>query len=120
MQGVRNGGQAVKNAAVQTNGTIDLWANNNTSVNNAILSISASGDNVGAGIGVALNNIDVQNSAQIIDNDGTDGEDDELKGKISASALSVNAETTGLINAISIAGGMTSSEMGFSSYIRAY
>lgn len=101
--------EAIKDAAAKTNGTIDIWANNNTSVNNAILSISASGDNVGAGIGVALNNIDVQNSAQIIDNDGTDDEDDELEGKISASALSVNAETTGLINAISIAGGITSS-----------
>lgn len=101
--------EAIKNATAKTNGTIDIWANNNTSVNNAILSISASGDNVGAGIGVALNNIDVQNSAQIINNDGTDDEDDELEGKISASALSVNAETTGLINAISIAGGMTSS-----------
>ena len=101
--------EAIKDATAKTNGTIDIWANNNTSVNNAILSISASGDNVGAGIGVALNNIDVQNSAQIIDNDGTDDEDDALEGKISASALSVNAETTGLINAISIAGGMTSS-----------
>ena len=101
--------EAIKDAAAKTNGTIDIWANNNTSVNNAILSISASGDNVGAGIGVALNNIDVQNSAQIIDNDGTDDEDDALEGKISASALSVNAETTGLINAISIAGGITSS-----------
>ena len=104
--------EAIKNATAKTNGTIDIWANNNTSVNNAILSISASGDNVGAGIGVALNNIDVQNSAQIIDNDGTGDEDDELEGKISASALSVNAETTGLINAISIAGGMTSSGKG--------
>ncbi|AXL21495.1 leukotoxin LktA family filamentous adhesin [Megasphaera stantonii] len=101
--------QAVKDADAQTNGAIDIWANNNTNVNNAILSISASGANVGAGIGVALNNIDVQNSAQVIDNDGTDDEDDDLEGKISASALSVNAETTGLINTISIAGGMTSS-----------
>lgn len=101
--------QAVKDADAQTNGAIDIWANNNTNVNNAILSISASGANVGAGIGVALNNIDVQNSAQVIDNDGTDDEDDNLEGKISASALSVNAETTGLINAISIAGGITSS-----------
>ncbi|WP_301963270.1 leukotoxin LktA family filamentous adhesin, partial [uncultured Megasphaera sp.] len=92
--------ESIKDAAAKTNGTIDIFANNNTSVNNAILSISASGDNVGAGIGVALNNIDVQNSAQIIDNDGTDDEDDALEGKISASALSVNAETTGLINAI--------------------
>ena len=112
--------EAIKDATAKTNGTIDIWANNNTSVNNAILSISASGDNVGAGIGVALNNIDVQNSAQIIDNDGTDDEDDDLEGKISASALSVNAETTGLINTISIAGGMTSSgEEGFFDKIKA-
>ena len=112
--------QAVKDADAQTNGAIDIWANNNTNVNNAILSISASGANVGAGIGVALNNIDVQNSAQVIDNDGTDDEDDDLEGKISASALSVNAETTGLINTISIAGGMTSSgEEGFFDKIKA-
>lgn len=101
--------EALKSSDAQTSGTIDIRANNNTSVNNAILSISASGANVGAGIGVALNNIDVQNTAQIIDNDGADDEDDELKGKLSASALSINAETTGLINAISIAGGVTSS-----------
>lgn len=94
--------------AANTTGHIDIWANNNTNVNNAILSISASGANVGAGIGVAFNNIDVQNTAQIADIDSTDSEED-VKGNISASALSVNAETTGLINAISVAGGMTSS-----------
>lgn len=93
----------------ENGGTIDIWANNNTSVNNAILSVSASGDNVGAGIGVAINNIDVQNTAQIKDNDGTEDKDDEVEGEISAFKLSVNAETTGLINTISIAGGMTSS-----------
>lgn len=107
----------------ENGGTIDIWANNNTSVNNAILSVSASGDNVGAGIGVAINNIDVQNTAQIKDNDGTEGEKDEVEGEISASKLSVNAETTGLINTISIAGGMTSSgeseEDGFFDKIKA-
>lgn len=107
----------------ENGGTIDIWANNNTSVNNAILSVSASGDNVGVGIGVAINNIDVQNTAQIKDNDGTEGEKDEVEGEISASKLSVNAETTGLINTISIAGGMTSSgeseEDGFFDKIKA-
>lgn len=101
--------KAKKDTSSNNGGTIDIWANNNTSVNNAILSLSASGSNVGAGIGVAINNIDVQNTAQIADNDGTKGEEDELKGEVSASSLSVNAETTGLINTISIAGGMTSS-----------
>lgn len=101
--------KAEKDTSSNNGGTIDIWANNNTSVNNAILSLSASGSNVGAGIGVAINNIDVQNTAQIADNDGTKGEEDELKGEVSASSLSVNAETTGLINTISIAGGMTSS-----------
>lgn len=101
--------KAKKDTSSNNDGTIDIWANNNTSVNNAILSLSASGSNVGAGIGVAINNIDVQNTAQIADNDGTKGEEDELKGEVSASSLSVNAETTGLINTISIAGGMTSS-----------
>lgn len=99
--------QAVKSAANQ--GSINIGATNNTSVTNAIISVSASGANVGTGIGVALNNIDVQNTAQIVDNDGTEGEDDELTGSISASDLNVNAETTGLINTVSIAGGVTSS-----------
>lgn len=115
--------KAKKDTSSNNGGTIDIWANNNTSVNNAILSLSASGSNVGAGIGVAINNIDVQNTAQIADNDGTKGEEDELKGEVSASSLSVNAETTGLINTISIAGGMTSSgereEGGFFDTIKA-
>ena len=99
--------QAVKSAANQ--GSINIGATNNTSVTNAIISVSASGANVGAGIGVALNNIDVQNTAQIVDNDGTEGEKEELTGSISAFDLNVNAETTGLINTVSVAGGVTSS-----------
>lgn len=113
--------QAVKSAANQ--GSINIGATNNTSVTNAIISVSASGANVGAGIGVALNNIDVQNTAQIVDNDGTEGEEEELTGSISASDLNVNAETTGLINSVSVAGGMTSSgtdsEEGFLDKVKA-
>ena len=90
-------------------GIIRIDANNDTSVTNAIVTFSASGANAGVGMGVAINNIDVQNTAQIIDNDGTKGENGELKGEISASELNVNAETTGLINSVSVAGGMTSS-----------
>lgn len=104
-------------------GIISIDANNDTSVTNAIVTFSASGANVGAGIGVALNNIDVQNTAQIVDNDGTEGEKDELTGSISASDLNVNAETTGLINSVSVAGGMTSSgtdsEEGFLDKVKA-
>ena len=104
-------------------GIISIDANNDTSVTNAIVTFSASGANAGAGIGVALNNIDVQNTAQIIDNDGTKGESDGLKGEISASELNVNAETTGLINSVSVAGGMTSSgtdsEEGFLDKVKA-
>ncbi len=113
--------QAVKSAANQ--GSINIGATNNTSVTNAIISVSASGANVGAGIGVALNNIDVQNTAQIVDNDGTEGEEEELTGSISASDLNVNAETTGLINTVSVAGGVTSSgtdsEEGFLDKVKA-
>lgn len=104
-------------------GIISIDANNDTSVTNAIVTFSASGDNAGVGMGVAINNIDVQNTAQIIDNDGTKGENDELKGEISASELNVNAETTGLINSVSVAGGMTSSgtdsEEGFLDKVKA-
>lgn len=99
---------ATKDSAGNT-GIISIDANNDTSVTNAIVTFSASGANAGVGMGVAINNIDVQNTAQIIDNDGTKGENDELKGEISASKLNVNAETTGLINSVSVAGGMTSS-----------
>lgn len=88
---------------------IDISAYNDTNVNNAILALSASGSNAAVGMGVAINNIDVQNTAQIVDNDGTEGEEDKLEGEISAAALNVAAETTGLINTISIAGGVTKS-----------
>lgn len=104
-------------------GIISIDANNDTSVTNAIVTFSASGANAGVGMGVAINNIDVQNTAQIIDNDGTKGESDGLKGEISASELNVNAETTGLINSVSVAGGMTSSgtdsEEGFLDKVKA-
>lgn len=96
-------------AQKDSNGNISIDANNDTSVTNAIVTFSASGANAGVGMGVAINNIDVQNTAQIIDNDGNEGENDGLKGEISASELNVNAETTGLINSVSVAGGMTSS-----------
>lgn len=93
-------------------GTIDVSAKNDTSANNAILSLAVSSNgsgggsaSVGVGAGVAINNIDVQNTAQIadIDEDGS-----ENTGEISASALDVSAATTGLLNTISIAGGATS------------
>lgn len=88
---------------------IDISAYNDTNVNNAILTLSASGSNAAVGMGVAINNIDVQNTAQIVDNDGTEDEENQLNGEISAGALNVTAETTGLINTISIAGGVTKS-----------
>lgn len=98
-----------KLTAQKDSGIISIDANNDTSVTNAIVTFSASGANAGVGMGVAINNIDVQNTAQIIDNDGNKDENDGLEGKISASKLNVNAETTGLINSVSVAGGMTSS-----------
>lgn len=104
-------------------GIISIDANNDTSVTNAIVTFSASGANAGVGMGVAINNIDVQNTAQIIDNDGNEDENDVLEGEISASELNVNAETTGLINSVSVAGGMTSSgtdsEEGFLDKVKA-
>lgn len=110
-------------AQKDTAGIISIDANNDTSVTNAIVTFSASGANAGVGMGVAINNIDVQNTAQIIDNDGNEDENDGLEGKISASELNVNAETTGLINSVSVAGGMTSSgtdsEEGFLDKVKA-
>ena len=110
-------------AKKDTAGNISIDANNDTSVTNAIVTFSASGANAGVGMGVAINNIDVQNTAQIIDNDGNEDENDGLEGKISASELNVNAETTGLINSVSVAGGMTSSgtdsEEGFLDKVKA-
>lgn len=113
---------ANKDSAGNT-GIISIDANNDTSVTNAIVTFSASGANAGVGMGVAINNIDVQNTAQIIDNDGNKDENDGLEGEISASKLNVNAETTGLINSVSVAGGMTSSgtdsEEGFLDKVKA-
>lgn len=114
---------AILTAQKDTTGIISIDATNDTSVTNAIVTFSASGANAGVGMGVAINNIDVQNTAQIIDNDGNEDENDGLEGKISASELNVNAETTGLINSVSVAGGMTSSgtdsEEGFLDKVKA-
>ena len=97
------------NAVLRAAKAIDISAYNDTNVNNAILNLSASGSNAAVGMGVAINNIDVQNTAQIVDNDGTEVEEDQLNGEFSAGALNVTAETTGLINTISLAGGITQS-----------
>ena len=94
----------------ESKGTIDIAAKNNTNVTNAILSFSASGANVGAGLAAAVNNINVRNTAQIADQDNAEDEEDSKgTGKISAANLNVHAETTGLLNTVSVAGGVTSS-----------
>ena len=94
----------------ESKGTIDIAAKNDTNVTNAILSFSASGANVGAGLAAAVNNINVRNTAQIADQDTEEEEKDSKgTGKISAANLNVHAETTGLLNTVSVAGGVTSS-----------
>ncbi|WP_370833493.1 leukotoxin LktA family filamentous adhesin [Acidaminococcus sp.] len=99
--------KAVKDEANNRKGSISITGYNNTNVNNAILSLSAANGAAAAGIAVAVNNIDVTNRAAV-ENLATDDDDDD-KGQIEASSLNVNAETTGLMNAVSVAGGVTSS-----------
>lgn len=99
--------KAVKDEANNRKGSISLTGYNNTNVNNAILSLSAANGAAAAGIAVAVNNIGVTNRAAV-ENLATDDDDDD-KGQIEASSLNVNAETTGLMNAVSVAGGVTSS-----------
>lgn len=98
---------AVKDEANKRKGSIAITGYNNTNVNNTILSLSAGSGAAAAGIAVAVNNIDVTNRAAV-ENLATDDDDDD-KGKIEAASLKVNAETTGLMNAVSVAGGVTSS-----------
>ncbi|SCM78866.1 putative Adhesin HecA family [uncultured Sporomusa sp.] len=114
---------AVKDAAAGNQGAVQIAANNNTSVTNAILSFSAAGGSAGVGMGVAVNDLDVRNIAAVADNDAKKAGGIEVgelfgsnwsdslneSGKITAHSFSIGAETTGLINAISVAGGMTSS-----------
>ena len=99
--------KAVKDEANNRKGSISITGYNNTNVNNAILSLSAANGAAAAGIAVAVNNIDVTNRTAV-ENLATDDDDDD-KGQIEASSLNVNAETTGLMNAVSVAGGVTSS-----------
>lgn len=99
--------KAVKDEAKNHKGSISITGYNNTNVNNAILSLSAANGAAAAGIAVAVNNIDVTNRAAV-ENLTTDDDDDD-KGQIEAASLQVNAETTGLMNAVSVAGGVTSS-----------
>ncbi|WP_278674241.1 hypothetical protein, partial [Acidaminococcus fermentans] len=99
--------KAVKDEAKSHKGSIAITGYNNTNVNNAILSLSAANGAAAAGMAAAVNNIDVTNRAAV-ENLATD-DDDEDKGQIEAASLKVNAETTGLMNAVSVAGGVTSS-----------
>ncbi|RGS74870.1 leukotoxin LktA family filamentous adhesin [Mitsuokella sp. AF21-1AC] len=99
--------KAVKDEANNRKGSIAITGYNNTNVNNAILSLSAGSGAAAAGIAVAVNNIDVTNRAAV--ENITTADDDDDKGQIEAASLQVNAETTGLMNAVSVAGGVTSS-----------
>ena len=99
--------KAVKDEAKNHRGSIAITGDNNTNVNNAILSLSAGSGAAAAGMAAAVNNIDVTNRAAV--ENLTTSDDDDDKGQIEAAALKVNAETTGLMNAVSVAGGVTSS-----------
>ena len=97
--------RAVKDA--DKKGSIAITGYNDTNVNNAILSLSAGSGAAAAGIAAAINKVDVVNRAAVENIDAAD--DDEKSGSIQASKLGVSAETTGLINTISVAGGVTAS-----------
>lgn len=97
--------KAVKDA--DKKGSIAITGYNDTNVNNAILSLSAGSGAAAAGISAAINKVDVVNRAAVENIDAAD--DDEKSGSIEASKLGVSAETTGLINTISVAGGVTTS-----------
>ena len=99
--------EAVKDETNSRKGSIAITGYNNTNVNNAILSLSAANGAAAAGIAVAVNNIAVTNRAAV--ENITTADDDDDKGQIEAASLKVNAETTGLMNAVSVAGGVTSS-----------
>ena len=97
--------KAVKDA--DKKGSIAITGYNDTNVNNAILSLSAGSGAAAAGIAAAINKVDVVNRAAVENIDAAD--DDEKSGSIQASKLGVSVETTGLINIISVAGGVTAS-----------
>lgn len=97
--------KAVKDA--DKKGSIAITGYNDTNVNNAILSLSAGSGAAAAGIAAAINKVDVVNRAAVKNIDAAN--DDEKSGSIEASKLGVSAETTGLINTISVAGGVTAS-----------
>lgn len=99
--------KAVKDETNSRKGSIAITGYNNTNVNNAILSLSAANGAAAAGIAAAVNNIEVTNRAAV--ENITTADDDDDKGQIEAASLQVNAETTGLMNAVSVAGGVTSS-----------
>lgn len=99
--------KAVKNADKKHQGSIAITGYNDTNVNNAILSLSAGSGAAAAGIAAAINKVDVVNRAAVEKIGAAD--DDEKSGSIEASKLGVSAETTGLINTISVAGGVTAS-----------
>ena len=89
-----------------SNGAIQISASNDASLTN-VAGALAQGGNVAIGASAAVNEYDIITKAEIKDNDIVKEETEE-KGTISAESLAINAETSGMINAISVAGGVSS------------
>ncbi|CAL7870933.1 Leukotoxin LktA family filamentous adhesin [Fusobacterium necrophorum subsp. funduliforme] len=91
---------------------IYLDSENNTSVTNVAGAVAIGSKNAAVGAAVAINDYDISNKVSIEDNDTEDGgksKYDKNKEEVTVTAedLHANAKTTGTINAVSVAGGIS-------------
>lgn len=93
-------------ALLEADKAVKMSAVNNANITNVVGSFVYGKENAAIGIGVAVNDYDVENKIEIADNDKEDGKEDKRKAGIYASSLDVSAKTDGMINAISVAGTM--------------
>jgi hypothetical protein len=96
---------------INASGKLNIAATNTTNVTNVAGSFAMTDDGGAAvGVALALNDFEVINKALIGDNnDYFNLNSSSMAGKISASDVSLSAKTDGIINAVSIAGGVSKS-----------
>lgn len=88
---------------------IAISSKNDTSITNVAGAVALGQKNAAVGVGIAINNYEVDNKVAIEDNDNGESKYDKDKSKtnISTQNFDVEAKTTGKINAASVAGGIS-------------
>lgn len=88
---------------------IAISSKNDTSITNVAGAVALGQKNAAVGVGIAINNYEVDNKVAIEDNDNGESKYDKDKSQVTINTqkFDVEAKTTGKINAASVAGGIS-------------